>query len=203
MAIDLSIVNAALTRTGNDPITALNDGSPAGTIAGQNYEPMVRRELTGYPWRWATTDRLLTALSATPNPPWLVARQLPTDLLELRTVMVAGLPIDYEVMSDKLMSNVEAETDVFAKFTWRVFEVDWPGDFTEAMTQMLEPIFLRGIGERFREADARAKDAVATMRMARSNDAKRAAPRNPVVSPTLAARSGTIVLTTSRFFPQR
>jgi hypothetical protein len=67
----------------------------------------------------------------------------------------------------------------------------WPADFAEAITQQLEALFLRGVGERYEEAEARSKDAARTMQSAKTADSKKASPRDPFVSGTLAARGGT------------
>ena len=39
-ATALPLINAALTRTGNDPITEINDGSAGGVIDSENYEEL-------------------------------------------------------------------------------------------------------------------------------------------------------------------
>lgn len=196
MATDLRFINAALTRTGNTPITTLNDGTPGGNIAGQNYSLLIKTALSAYPWRWATKTKTLAALSGTPDPPWLYAYELPTDVLFLRVVTVSGYPIDYEQQFNKLLCNYDTSTDVIAKYTWNVLEAYWPADFSEAVTQQLEALFLRGVGERYEEAEARAKDAARTLQAAKTADSKRASPRDPFVSGTLAARGGTPVRTT-------
>lgn len=193
MALDLSLINAALTRIGNPAITALNDGTPGSNIAGQNYDPLIKKEMTGYPWRWATKTQALAAVTGTPDPPWLFAYQLPTDVLMLRVVTVGGYPIDYEQQYTKVLCDYDTSVDVIAKYTWSVQESFWPGDFTEGITQMLEAMFLRGIGERYEEAEARDKAALRTMQSAKTADSKRASPRDPFVSNTLAARGGTRV----------
>jgi hypothetical protein len=61
MALNLTFINAALTRTGNDPVTVVNDGTPGGNIAGQNYDLLVKTALTSYPWRWATKTQTLVS----------------------------------------------------------------------------------------------------------------------------------------------
>lgn len=193
MALNLDLINAALTRTGNEPITQLNDGTPGGNIAGANYDLMRATALTGYPWRWATKTVTLAALTGDPDPPWLYAYQLPTDLLGLRVVTVSGLPIDYEQQFNKLLCNADTSADVIAKYTWNVPESYWPADFAEAITQELEAQFLRGIGERYEEAEARDKSARAKMQAAKTADAKKASPRDVWRSPTLEARVGSFV----------
>lgn len=197
MSLSLEIINAALTRVGNEPITELNDGSPGGNIAGTNYTLLVGHHLTNYPWTWATKTTLLAAISGTPDPPWGYAYQLPDDVKRLRVVTVDGLPIDYEQQSNKLLCDYGTSSDVIAKYTYEVAEAYWPADFAEAITQFLEAMFLRGIGERFDQAEAREKTAMRTMQAAKTADAQRRSPRNVIASPTLAARTGSTLVSTA------
>jgi hypothetical protein len=191
MAINLDVINAALTRTGNNPITELSDGTPGGNIAGANYARFRRAMLTVYPWRWATKTKALTAIDGTVDLPWTYAYQLPTDMLKLRVVTADGLPFDYERQFNKLLCNVSTDYDLIAKYTWDVPESFWPDTFGEAMTQFLEAMFLRGIGERYQEAQDRRLEARATLAAAKLEDAQNNSARNPVTSPTLIARGAT------------
>jgi hypothetical protein len=83
MAIsDLSIINSAATRTGNDPVTAIrSDAGPVAAIALTNYEDSVKTELALYPWKRASKIVQLTRIDATvmgdPPEPWTAAYQLP------------------------------------------------------------------------------------------------------------------------------
>jgi hypothetical protein len=192
MAFDLTYINAALTRTGDPVITELNDGTPGSNIAGQNYALLVKTALTAYPWKFATKTQALVNITGDPDPPWLYAYQIPTDTLMLRSITVGGFPVDYEQQTNKLLCDQDTSADVIAKYTWSVPEAYWPGDFAEAITQQLEALFLRGVGERYQEAEARANEAKKTFQIAKTNDAKRKTPSNPFVSATLAARSGLI-----------
>jgi hypothetical protein len=113
----------------------------------------------------------------------------------LRVATAAGLPIDYEVQFNKLLCDVDTTADVIAKYTWDVPESYWPADFAEAITQSLEALFLRGVGERYEEAEARAKSARAALGLAKLNDSRKQSPRDVFTHPTLAARSGTPTIT--------
>lgn len=195
----LTFINAALTRTGNPVLTQI-DGSAGGIIAGANYDPLVKTALTSHPWRFATKTQALTQIDGEPDPPWLYAYQLPGDVLNLRVVTVDGVPIEYEQQFNKLLCDWSSDSDVIAKYTWNVPEAYWPGTFSEAITQYLEAMFLRGIGERHAEAKDREAAARATMQLAKLEDSRRASPRDPFTSPTLQARVGT---TTSNALPWR
>lgn len=206
---NLTVINAAATRTGNDPVTTLRwDGSPVSQIALNNYEDAVKTELALYPWKRATKivqlDRLDATVHGDPPEPWTAAYQLPTDdLIEIRTVKVAGYPIDYEVHSDKILCDAGEADEVILHYIWRVPESGWPGWFREGMIRRMEAMFLRGVGERANEAKARDKAADESFAKARNRDSQSQTPRDPTTSPTLAARSGTVVSVPNRFLPWR
>jgi hypothetical protein len=192
---DLTVINAAATRTGNEPITALStDGGPIASIALNNYEDLVKAELSLYPWKRATKiaqlDRLDPDVEGEPPEPWTAAYQQPTDLMEIRTVKVAGYPINYEVHGDTILCDADEADEVILHYIWRVPEADWPPWFREGVTRRMEAVFLRGVGERYREAQARDDAAQEQFALAKNRDSQSQTPRDPMISPTLAARSG-------------
>lgn len=188
MATDLTHINAALTRIGEPPIAGLDEGSPAATIAAANYDRIVAAELGAYRWRWATKTEQLNALSGTPNPPWAQAYQRPADLILLRSIESRGRPIRFEIQSDKVLTDDHQGVAVIARYVWRAPESLWMASFAEAITQRLEALFLRGIGERYNEAEARNGSADVAFRSARLLDAQTSSPINPERSATLEAR---------------
>jgi hypothetical protein len=200
---DLSLINAAAGRTGSDPISILDtDSGPIAAVARTNYEDLIKAELSTTPWKRATKiaslNRIDADISGDPPEAWLAAYQIPTDLLELRTVKVGGFPIDYEVFSDKILCNASEDDDVVAHYIWRVPEADMPPWFREGMIRRLEAIFLRAVGERYREAQARDDAANDQFALARNRDAQSQTPRDPMVSPTLRARGASVPIN-SRF----
>jgi hypothetical protein len=192
---DLSVINAAATRTGNDPITAIaSDTSPVAAIALNNYEESVKTELALYPWKRATKiaqiDRIDPDVEGEPPEPWTAAYQLPPDLVEIRTVKLAGSPINYEVHGDKILCQAAEADEVILHYIWRVPETDWPPWFREGMIRRWEAILLRGVGERYNQADERDKAAGESFARARNRDSQSQTPRDPMTSPTLQARTG-------------
>ncbi len=192
---DLTVINAAATRTGNAPVTALaTDGGPVASIALNNYENIVKAELSLYPWKRATKiaqlDRIDPDVEGTPPEPWTAAYQLPNDLIDIRTVKVAGYPINYEVHGDKILCDAGESDEVILHYVWRVPEVDWPPWFREGMTRRMEAMFLRGVGERYREGQARDEAAQEQFALAKNRDSQSQTPRDPMISPTLRARGG-------------
>lgn len=198
MAItDLSIINAAATRTGNEPVTNIaSDTTSVGKIARENYENLVRAHLALNPWKTATKTDVLALLDedvhGAPPEPWSAAYQRPVDLIEIRTVKVGGQVIPYEIHGDTILCDASEDDEPIIHYIWRVPESQWPPVFREFMIQTLEPLFLRGAGERFREAEAREESAKDWGGKARVRDAQSQTARDPVSSPALAARGGAL-----------
>lgn len=191
---DFTVINAAAGRTGNNPMTSLSDGSIVANIASSNYEDLVKAELSLHPWKSASKIASLVRLDpdveGEPPAPWSAAYQLPGDVIDIRTVTVWGEPIDYAVHGDAILCYAAPDQDVVLSYVWRVPEALWPPWFREGMIRRCEAIFLRGIGERYREAQARDVAADDQFAKARTRDSQSQTPRDPARSPTLQARIG-------------
>lgn len=191
---DYSIINAALTRTGSEPITSFDEGSSGARIAKENYELVVGAALA-HPFKFAQKFKTLNLLDpdvhGTPLPPWLFVYQMPTDMIELRAVTVDGKPVEYETMDDKLFCDQGGDVEVVAIYTWRPPESRWPKLFAEAITQRMESLFLAGIGERQAEGERRERSSEFLMKRAKLADAMgRRSPRDPRDSALMRARRG-------------
>lgn len=199
MATDLSVLNAALTRVGCNPITSFSGSGVAEQVASANYEIVVEAHISMYPWKRASKIQQLSRLDpdeeGEPPEPWTAAYQLPTDMAELRTIKVAGKPIPYEVHGDVVLCDAAEDDEVIAHYVWRADESDWPAWFREGITREMEAVFLRGIGERYREAEARQTAAEEWWKTAKNRDAQSQPPRNPVRSGVLEARTGSVGVT--------
>jgi hypothetical protein len=185
----MPIINAALTRTGDDPITSLDEGTPQAAVASANYDDLVNG-LLAYPWKFASRTMQLAALDVIVDPPWLFAYERPADLLQPRVLEVNGCPIDYEILADKILCNTGSEVPVILKYTYRADESFWPKYFRVAVIATLESLFLRAIGERYSEAEARDKRAAQLQAAARNRDSQSPTARNPFRPRILAARGG-------------
>jgi hypothetical protein len=191
---DLSVLNAALTRIGEEEITSLDGAGVAEAIARSNYESLVSAHLSVHPWKRASYTvqlaRLDPLVEGQPPEPWTAAYQLPPDTLEIRTVKVGGQAIPYQIMGDVVLCDAGATDAVILHAVFRAREADWPQWFREGITIQLEAIFLRGIGERYREAELREDAAAKWWLTAKNRDAQSEPPRKPVGSPVLLARRG-------------
>jgi hypothetical protein len=197
--IDLSLINAALTRTGNDPISSLTEGVAAAQIASASYEPVILAELARSRFKLPTKFEQLSLIDedeqGEPPAEWEFGYTLPTDLVKIRTLKVDGEPIPYEQMGRIVFCNVGSDSEVMCHYLWRLPESWFAPEFAEGIIRRMEAIFLRGIGERYDEAQARDAAADEQLAFARSSDSQGQTPRDPVGSPTLNARGGYVSAT--------
>ena len=186
---DLTHINAALTRTGSEPITSFVDGTTEAIVAGQNYEAIVTQELSSYRWKWATKQVPLVMLQDEPELPWGYAYQLPAeDFVMLRSVEALGISIPFERMGQTVLANYDEDAGLVAKYTYRPDESVWPGYFRALIIKRLEALFLRAIGERYREAADADQEADRLASRARLLDSQSQPARDLYTSSILRAR---------------
>lgn len=189
-ALDVTFVNAALTRCGLETIASFDDVNDRAKVANANYEVKVLAALDAHRWHFATKTEILSQLEDDAPDPWLYAYQLPTDAKTIRSVKQAGINIDYELMGSKILTLVNNDlSEVVAHFGWRPPEAQWPPWWTEALIQRLEAVFLR-FKEQHAEAKARDEAAEAAFQTARRLDSQNQPPADPYTYPILAARRG-------------
>lgn len=182
---EIDLINAALTATGNNPITSLEDGTAESDVAASNYWRILGAELV-HPWTWAHTTRRLVRVEGTgTDTSWLYAYQVPVGF-EVERIEVGGQPVAWESMSDLILTS--APDNVVAVGQWLPPIRDWPADFRNALVMRLEALFLRALSEDYEKAGARDKDADMAFRRARNGDSKRRSPRQPARSALLEAR---------------
>lgn len=186
-AESIRIINAAISRTQGNTITSVDDGSPEAIYADQNYEQMVQTALSESNWKFARkTDACVLLPDAPTDSDYAYAWTLPDDVLSLRTVIVSGQPIDYQIdQADTILTNF-AE-DVYAVYTYRVAEDQWPYDFKEGLTIRLEAAYLR-LDDRTQPAELRDQAAERRMARARLLHSQEEAPKSHSRYPLIEAR---------------
>lgn len=191
-AENIRICNAALTRAGMPIIEAYSDGSTAALVAETNYQMVVDNELASPRWKFCRFEGQLNRLEDKPlDAFYAYAYQLPANLLQVVRVTQNGCPVAFDRQRDQLWTCVLDEPNrLVAIYTLRVDEVQWPGDFREAIIQRMEAIFLRGLGERAEEAAQRDRSAEGQFQKARTADAQARSPRDPWRSALVRARRG-------------
>lgn len=192
---DLTVINAAATRTGNNPVTTTleTDGGAVAAVSRHNYENVVKAELAAHPWKQAQKITQLARLADDEGVvlPWTAAYQLPSDMLDIMTVRIDGSVITYGVHGNTVLCDASATDEVILHYVWRVPETRWPAWFREGVTRRMEAIFLR-MRDRYNEAAERDKSADDQFAKARNRDSQSQTPRDPQGSPLLTARGGTV-----------
>lgn len=108
----VTIVNMALGKIGQEPITAFDEGSAAANAAALVYDSCRRAVLEAYPWSFATKSARLPRLAMTPTEAptdFLFAYSLPSDFIHAIRVQNTSMHgVDrsgYLVRGDAVLSN--------------------------------------------------------------------------------------------------
>ncbi|MBK3775929.1 hypothetical protein GAY31_17480 [Azospirillum brasilense] len=183
---DIDLINAALTATGNRPITSLEDAESESVVSLANFEAVIGAEFA-HPWTWTLTTRRLARVAGSPDTIWTTAWQVPAGV-EVDRVEVSGRAVPWESMSDLILTNEQEGVVAIGRF--RPAVRNWPDLFKTAIVARLEALYLRSLNEDPAAADARDKAAERLIRMARLADSRKRSPRSPTTSALLEARRG-------------
>lgn len=178
-AIKLSIINQALTRTGNTRIGQLGEGTTEDIVALTNYDALVEDELSGHPWFFASKSAELSLLAAESTKPLQYRWQLPSDHISVRRVDWSGssVPIDdYDIEDDFLRLSFNTGT-VTLLYTWRAGEGKWPPNFQQAIVKRMMAVFRSGLNEEVSEAENEDRAADRKVKFARSARSRQDASR--------------------------
>ena len=137
-AAPINVANAALLKMGAKPLASLTATTAEARIINGNYELIVKDALTKHAWNWAKKRQLLVSSGTTADVGKYIF-ELPADLLNLRYVTYKDRVVDvYESDEGKIILPYDAE--VYAHYTWRVPEAQWPADFAKAIVTYLHAL---------------------------------------------------------------
>ena len=140
----VDICARALIMIGAQPISSFDDGSTEALVASNIYENITQSILCRHRWRFATEQQQLSLLVSTPTGRYEYAYQLPTspDLLQLNTITVADVPIEYSRYGDKVFVNgYDYQSDLIADYIFRQDESEFPAYFKLGLEYTLASIF--------------------------------------------------------------
>jgi len=140
----VDICARALIMIGAQPISSFDDGSTEALVASNIYENITQSILCRHRWRFATEQQQLSLLTATPTGRYEYAYQLPTspDLLQLNTITVADVPIEYARYGDKVFVNgYDSQSALIADYIFRQDESEFPAYFKDALELKLASRF--------------------------------------------------------------
>lgn len=140
----VDICARALIMIGAQPISSFDDGSTEALVASNIYENITQSILCRHRWRFATEQQQLSLLATAPTGRFEYAYQLPTspDLLQLNTITVADVPIEYSRYGDKIFVNgYDSQSALIADYIFRQNESEFPAYFKLGLEYTLASIF--------------------------------------------------------------
>jgi len=144
----VDICSTALIMIGANSITSFSDDSTEANVCNVVYEDIVKSALTRHRWRFATEQKQLSLLTASPTGRFTYAYQLPTspELLQLITLTVNDFVIPYERYGDKVyLDSYGSSSSVICDYTFRQDEAEFPPHFILALEYSLAGLFAGSI----------------------------------------------------------
>jgi hypothetical protein len=190
---DIDICNRALARVGADDIASLADESAEARACAREYEETLLAALTapgGRPFRWsfATTQKALSRLTATPIARYAYAWQVEPNTLVIHAILVNSVPIEFTRLDDNVFCD--ADDGVIAEYTFRASESGFPSYFVEALTTELAAKLAVGLNRDTALGNALKQEAMASWAGARSADSQARTARRVRATRILTRRFG-------------
>lgn len=184
-----SICSAASALIGGPPVNDFEQGSDIAQKCKQLYEQAATNLLTMHPWQfnkqWAVMERHPDA----PLTKWDAQYNFPNDCLEIRTVLVNDLPIDYECLGRAVFCNAVETDEVVIEYSRRADEADWPPAVVTVMIEFMTGFLASGHAERAALAKTWVDHAdIVSLPLARHGDAQKITTRKMPGSKRLIGR---------------
>jgi hypothetical protein len=144
----VDICSTALVMIGANAITSFSDDSTEANVCNVVYEDILKSSLTRHRWRFATEQKQLSLLTATPTGRYSYEYQLPTspEILQLITLTVNDFVIPYERYGDKVfLDNYGSSNSVICDYIFRQDESEFPPHFILALEYSLAGLFAGSI----------------------------------------------------------
>lgn len=158
----LTIYNAALTRTGNRPVTE-GDGSDIWNALEANYDEIVRAAFEGQEYPFGRARVTLTA-RADGDFGYEDAFTLPNDVIHVHDVFIDDISADnihtnWDIDGENNRLLISARNrEVEVEYLKRGLEHTWSGQFALGIQRKLEAV-IKDVLEEFEESSAKDSDA--------------------------------------------
>jgi hypothetical protein len=170
----VAIASNALVMIGSQPISAFTDDDGGATVANELYEDIIEELIAEKDWTFAKKmSTSLSRLAAEPEVIWDAAYQLPSDLIDVRTILVGDSVVDYEVYGDQVFLNAGATEVVTAIYTYRAPESTWAPWFRLYVEFTLASCFAASVAMKSDLAQMYKEKAVQQGAKARKRDSQR------------------------------
>ncbi len=134
MAADIDIINAALSKLGEQALLARSDQSPPGRLANRTYDDIRDALLRESPWNFATKRASLAADAVAPV--WGFARQYTLPANTLRLISINNdADEDWRLEAGKVVTDMTAPLEII--YIQLVSEGDMDPTFREALAARL------------------------------------------------------------------
>lgn len=172
----LTVLNRALSATGNNLLTVLNDGTDEWIVANEAFGRAIDDLSSRHNWPFAKATETLVPAAAADNPSikYSVAYLLVPDVIHVVRAYRAiatdtgNRPIlfeDYEIIGRYLCCDFD--TGISIEYVTMPDDANWHPQVAEILTTYVEAGCLRGLNEDFDEAAKREGKAEARLTEAR------------------------------------
>lgn len=198
MAVDLEIVNAALTMLGDAPAQSEDDQGAGMQAALRLYDDLLGECLSSHPWRWAVKTAELSELNEDPpTKAWTYVYALPQDYLVAHGLLhdsgyrtlYAGRNVDtaqtYEIYGDRVASN---NKPVVLEYIARVEPNQWSKTFRYAFQVKLAAELAIAVTEDVRKEQRLGEKAMELFKQAKVQDSQSRPSARPPMDPVSLAR---------------
>lgn len=104
----LSCINSALAQTGDNLVSAADDGSAEWGACSPAYETALAYVCEAHPWNWLTEFRTLQPSPTAPTDTYFdTAYPLPSDLVHLIMVRMNDVPCTWDFLNGQLIVNAK------------------------------------------------------------------------------------------------
>lgn len=205
----LTLVNYALTATGNNPVVVEGDNSDEWRVASSAYDRMLPVVLAKHDWKFQTTIAPLVRVGDSDFPGFQDAFAKPVDCLHLENVWdayIAGLiipyptvgmlrdgvrapPLEYRIIGD-LIHCTTFQNAATCLYVQQPNNATVSALFIEALTTAMEVIIARALNEDMDAAKMLSAKAEEDLREARASNDMEEGRRIPFRSRMLERRRG-------------
>lgn len=162
----LSIINAALARTGNRPVTTEGEATDEWVMASIAYDDEMALLLSDHDWGFAGRILTLERIGTSVDQNWTDAFRKPPECLHVEAVYDStDRPIDFDILDNQVLANASI---VRAKIIRRPTPESWPPFFIEALKQRIMVHLFSGLNEDMTEAGRMRQLAEQTLDRARA-----------------------------------
>lgn len=170
----LELVNQALVKLGNAPITSFAEPSPAAAVASLQYASCRDSLLSVYPWHFATKRQSLVRLLARPIADFDYAYNLPQDFIRLLKLQDVDSPADSPSLDFRLINRrLHCQSDaVSMTYIFRAQELSFPPYFDQALVCHLAREFALSLSDSPSRAEIFGSMAEKLLRQAERLDAE-------------------------------